>query len=72
MKAKLIKKDLLSEKSFNKIDALKYLIEVWPKYAKYIDEWAEASMYDTLCDIINNPKESFNKDFLDDLLEKTF
>jgi len=50
----------------DKLDALRYLIKIGPKY---IDEWTEAGMYDILKIVINSEKEKFTIEYLDELLD---
>lgn len=50
---------------FNKIDALKYLVE----NSVYGDEWSGAGMYHAVENVIKSDDEFFTKDFLDSLLK---
>ena len=50
---------------YNKIDALKYLVETGPKY---INEWTEAGMYHILRKVILEETERYTKEMLDALL----
>jgi hypothetical protein len=52
---------------FNKMDALKYLVKIGPKYT---NEWTEAGMYNILRKVINSDEEIFTKNILDDLLKE--
>jgi hypothetical protein len=52
---------------FNKMDALKYLVEMGPEYT---NEWTEAGMYNILCKVINSDEEIFTKNILDVLLKE--
>jgi len=52
---------------YNKIGALKYLIDIGPEY---INEWTEAGMYDILCEVINSEDSEFDQNYLDSLLKR--
>jgi hypothetical protein len=52
---------------YNKIEALEYLVKIGPDYH---DEWTEAGMYHSLCEIIESKKNVFTKEKLDELLKK--
>lgn len=49
-----------------KIEALEYLVQ----NETCFDEWSEAGMYVAVRDIIKSEKETFEKDYLDELLEE--
>ena len=53
------------ERDYNKIDALKYLVETGPKY---INEWTEAGMYHILRKVILQETKRYKKEMLDALL----
>jgi hypothetical protein len=52
---------------YNKIEALEYLVKIGPEY---IDEWTEAGMYHSLCEIIESNEKIFTKKYLDNLLKQ--
>lgn len=54
------------KENFNKLDALKYLVETGPDY---INEWTEAGMYHILSIVIKSSEEVFTKPYLDKLLK---
>ena len=51
---------------FNKIESLKYMVA----NSTYCDEWSGAGMYGAVETIIQSEDESFEKEYLDELLEE--
>jgi hypothetical protein len=49
-------------KEYNKIQALKYLVEIGPEWN---DEWTEAGMYHILKYVIESEEEDFTQEYLD-------
>jgi hypothetical protein len=57
----------MKERDYNKLDALKYLVETGPLHT---DEWTEAGMYHVLSEVILELPKRYEKKELDELLKK--
>jgi hypothetical protein len=55
------------KRDYNKLDALKYLIETGPSHT---NEWTEAGMYNIIKEIILDELKRYTKEELDILLER--
>jgi hypothetical protein len=56
-----------TERDYNQLDALKYLVETGPAHH---NEWTEAGMYHILSEVILNEPKRYTKEELDMLLDK--
>jgi hypothetical protein len=54
----------------NKLEALEYLVKNFKP--PYIDEWIEAGLSHALCDVIESKSSIFEKEELNNLLEKAY
>lgn len=52
----------------NKLEALNYMID----NSKSYDEWSEAGLGNAMVDIIKSSDEYFEKEYLDELIEKAY